>query len=446
MTKNIKNSKAKSRANAELWRGGFALVPAILVVLAVLVIGAGAYYFATKTKQPTPASTNQEPQASNLPAPENTASNEISNWKTYRNDTYGFSIKYPSDWLASKGSWSEDGGFFYVGFGTSMTADSKPLATLEVYPNQTTLDKFVKYFDYLNGNWKDITLNNVAAKEIVSVGQNSKQIILVASVKNSYGYELASTAFGDNVDTVRKMSSTFEFITTATIPMRIISPVAGQNVEIGKSSEIKLNQPMFAYYSDNVLYKPFVMILVDVNGKRVGETPLFDAGKTSVTWNPRVVSAGYSSSNIEIPVKPGNYKLQLIKSGVSEGEANKVVAESGYFNIVPPVALSFVTSSWSGWPPYLDSSGVAYQSSFSVQWIGGSKYVYLSILDKSLESVGASISKVWESGKLENDGNGTYNFVIPNNLQKDHSYRFYISDDHGNSAYSEYFSLPSGRG
>ena len=229
MTKNYKN------------RRGFGTVASILVVLAILVIGGGAYYLGNKNSTPSKTE-NSQTGSSNLPEVKNQGleTNLPSDWKTYRNDTYGFSIKYPSDWLASKGSWSEDGGFFYVGFGTSMTADSKPLATLKVYPNQTTLDKFVKYFDYLNGNWKDITLNNVAAKEIVSVGQNSKQIILVASVKNSYGYELASTAFGDNIDTVKKMSSTFKFLTVTPVSMQFnvfffnekLSPPTGYGIYI----------------------------------------------------------------------------------------------------------------------------------------------------------------------------------------------------------------------
>ncbi len=134
------------------------------------------------------------------------SSDEIADWTIYRNDTYGFEVKYPSEW-ASKGYWSENGDFFYVAFGTPGSIDSKPLTTLRVYPNQTTLDTFIKYFDY--GMWEDTMLGSVTAKEMIAVGQNSKQFILIASVKDSFGYELSSTIFGDNIDTVRKMSSTF---------------------------------------------------------------------------------------------------------------------------------------------------------------------------------------------------------------------------------------------
>ncbi len=136
---------------------------------------------------------------------------DTSTWKTYTNTQYGFGIKYPSDWVP-KGSWSENGGFFFVAFGVANTIDTKPLSTLRIYPNQTTLDKFIKYFDYLIGNWFDFNLNKVAGKAIESIGENSKPITIIVSVKNSYGYELASTVFGDYGGIVRTMGSTFKFI------------------------------------------------------------------------------------------------------------------------------------------------------------------------------------------------------------------------------------------
>ncbi|MDO8592317.1 MAG: hypothetical protein Q7R92_00920 [bacterium] len=186
---------------------GFANI--VLVVVIVILVGAVGYFVVVKklgpiagqTPTPTPTQTK-----TTTPTPKD----ETANWKTYTNAQYGLEVKYPSNWT-SKGSWSENGGFFYVAFGTANSIDSKPLATLRVYPNQTTLDKFIKSFDYVDGTWRDVTLGGVIAKEVVLTGLNSKQFILTASVKNSYGFELASTVFGDNVDTVRKMNLTFKF-------------------------------------------------------------------------------------------------------------------------------------------------------------------------------------------------------------------------------------------
>lgn len=192
---------------------GFANI--ILVVVIVVLVGAVGYFAFVKKSEPvaqqtTPPPANTQTPTQQQPSPTPVV-NETANWKIYTSDTYNFEVKYPSDWT-SKGYWSENGGFFYVAFGTANSIDSKPLATLRVYPNQTTLDKFIKYFDYISGTWNNTTLGGSPAKEVVSIGQNSQQFILTASVKNAYGYELASTVFGNNVDTVRKMNSTFQLL------------------------------------------------------------------------------------------------------------------------------------------------------------------------------------------------------------------------------------------
>ncbi len=136
---------------------------------------------------------------------------ETVNWKTYKNDTYSFEVKYPSNWT-SKGSWSENGGFFHVGFGDENAIRTKPPATLRIYPNQSSIDTF-KDKVYFQGNWKNTTLGGLSAFEAVGMDQTTKrQFIIVVSIRGSYGYELESTVFDDTVDIVRTMSSTFKFI------------------------------------------------------------------------------------------------------------------------------------------------------------------------------------------------------------------------------------------
>ena len=183
----------------------------VLIAVIVILVGVVGYFaFVTKSEPIAQQPTSSETKQTSTPQQPSSASiNETASWKTYKNDEYGFEVKYPTDWT-SAGGFSDYGGFFYVAFGVANL--SEPLATIHVYPNQTTLDKFMKYFDYISVNWKNTTLGGVNAKEAVSIGQNSKQFIFTASVKNSNGFSLASTVFGDNVDTVRKMSSTFKFL------------------------------------------------------------------------------------------------------------------------------------------------------------------------------------------------------------------------------------------
>ena len=83
------------------------------------------------------------------------------------------------------------------------------------------------------------------------------------------------------------------------------------------------------------------------------------------------------------------------------------------------------------------------------QWLGGGTYtvtwnggldntVSLMLVDKSLESSGGSVSKVWSTDGIPNTG--TYSFSIPLNLNG--TYRFYINDSRS-YGWSDYFSITS---
>ncbi len=94
-------------------QNGFAAMIAVLVVAAALVAGAGVYFYQTQVDQPklapVPAIQNTE-TLPNLPAESEkeiktagTASErsepiDTSDWKTYRNEEYGFEFKYPKEW------------------------------------------------------------------------------------------------------------------------------------------------------------------------------------------------------------------------------------------------------------------------------------------------------------------------------------------------------------
>lgn len=64
---------------------GFAPLSIILGILVILVIAGGAYYFGTK-----PA---------HSPASSPPSTNVVSDWQTYTNLKYKFSIQYPADWV-----------------------------------------------------------------------------------------------------------------------------------------------------------------------------------------------------------------------------------------------------------------------------------------------------------------------------------------------------------
>jgi len=83
---NIKN-KISNGVNQK----GIAPIAIILIIIGVLVVAGGLYYYQTQTEpdiiQPSPT-----------PSPQPTTQDETADWKTYRNDEYGFEFKYPGEY------------------------------------------------------------------------------------------------------------------------------------------------------------------------------------------------------------------------------------------------------------------------------------------------------------------------------------------------------------
>lgn len=71
----------------------------LYVLIAALVFGIGGYYLGTRQVKSTSTTASPSAVASKPASASATSSvDATANWKTYTNDTYGFSFKYPSDW------------------------------------------------------------------------------------------------------------------------------------------------------------------------------------------------------------------------------------------------------------------------------------------------------------------------------------------------------------
>lgn len=79
------------------------IIPLLIVVIAVLAIGAGVYVFEQgKTKQVEQQSTtNNQTIPTSTSQATTPSANQYAEWKTYSNTVYHYSIKYPNNWFVN---------------------------------------------------------------------------------------------------------------------------------------------------------------------------------------------------------------------------------------------------------------------------------------------------------------------------------------------------------
>lgn len=145
---------------------GFAPVAILIIAIAVLAIGAGTYVVLHK----------QEP-AQNSNITQNTSTidsiGQNENWKTYRDENYGFEFKYPSTWFIRRSSDGESLSFTK----TQTTLPARAFASF--YINNLNVGKegaprYVtpqEYFNYYFGNDPRATTENQPALQSLQFGQ-----------------------------------------------------------------------------------------------------------------------------------------------------------------------------------------------------------------------------------------------------------------------------------
>lgn len=82
---------------------GQALILIVVAILVLVAIAAGVYYFGKQnSSQPRNTPIVSESQKPSTPS-STTTKDEFSDWKTYTNKKYGYSVRYPADWLMTEG-------------------------------------------------------------------------------------------------------------------------------------------------------------------------------------------------------------------------------------------------------------------------------------------------------------------------------------------------------
>lgn len=102
------------------------IAPLLLVLIALLLIGGGAYVYVHNRQANQSASVDQTTQAT---------STSPANWKTYANSEIGFQFSYPSDFVVTETSREN---YFHV---SVADPDSKPYLSVDVFTKPSVEDK-----------------------------------------------------------------------------------------------------------------------------------------------------------------------------------------------------------------------------------------------------------------------------------------------------------------
>ncbi len=93
------------------------LAPILIVVLIIVALGGYLIYAnysnnqTTITPSSTPSAINPTP-ISSAASPVPNGSGKSANWKTYTNRMFGYSLKYPQNWLLNEDYADQNGGYF----------------------------------------------------------------------------------------------------------------------------------------------------------------------------------------------------------------------------------------------------------------------------------------------------------------------------------------------
>lgn len=171
---NQQQSSSQPRGNSLKW---------LLIILAVVVVFGGSYLlYAKYGKSTNTATTTTSPTATtSTPTPTTTPTStteKTADWKTYNNDSYGISFKYPKDWIIQNDQL--ESALIYLGLNTAgytpkPDTDQPNSANFYLYESISKLDSKKlspsSLKDYLDkySALSDPTYKNVTTQKIGSL-------------------------------------------------------------------------------------------------------------------------------------------------------------------------------------------------------------------------------------------------------------------------------------
>lgn len=200
---------------------GFAL---ILILVGILVLAGivGGAYFLGKSNKTEPVKVVSTPQVTAHPTsqptsvPQASASGDMTNWKTYTNSKYNFSIQYPPTFIVEDRSTQSPAFIIFSDTARKITGEGgiqeNPYIDITVFPTQSSLSDYIANPQNNLQQTRSTTINgNIFAKveEVHGIG---------GAATNEYATQVKNAVliFNDpflqiDVTTFNQILSTFRF-------------------------------------------------------------------------------------------------------------------------------------------------------------------------------------------------------------------------------------------
>lgn len=351
---------------------GFANIVLILIVIAVVAGGVGYFVLVKKSlpvvQQITTQFSSTTQTSATQPQP-STPKNETADWKVYRNEKYGFEIKFNPDWkityyknsylLLPKGSGTEivmernanEISILDKGCNCNIRVEESPQILLEDWIKQVEAPSNMSSVVSKN----KMKIGGQAAYDITSElpGFYRRTIFFVKDL--AQGGSLKFTISLDYKDKIISIPEFDSMLSTLTFKLTAVNenkdvgkftfPAGGENFAIGKSQKATWQMPG----GENIYYT-LAIDLINEQGEKLGNIINWNWVKynpiDSVNWDFKTVYNSVPSGKTpegqtvyelkpdeNVKIQPGNYKLRLHYDYSSHG-GTKGSFDSNYFKIV----------------------------------------------------------------------------------------------------------------
>ena len=159
----------------------------IVFMVFVLILLGVLYYFVFYKKDEVKIDSEEESITEEVKSEEEI---DISDWKTYKNEEYGYSLRYPAFYSenSSYNTWVTKNNEISLLGEWGVNKKQETIFTISIYPEEK--EKFViDYYNYTITNEKIELRNELLAKKLSKGSSNSEMLIR----KNEYIYIISST-------------------------------------------------------------------------------------------------------------------------------------------------------------------------------------------------------------------------------------------------------------